>query len=81
LALLEGIDEKLAEKEIRDERAYILPKYVDKHIGLDQISAAQPVIYAEHDEILPVSDLDSGKQSGDPYVNEKGEIEIDLHLH
>ena len=45
LAQLEGIDNKIAQKEIASERAFIMPDSVDKHIGLDQIVPAQPLVY------------------------------------
>ena len=52
LALLEGIEQKHVEEEIKDEQAYIIPDVVDKHIGLDQVTASTPLSRTEIPEAI-----------------------------
>lgn len=77
LALLEGIDDKQAQAEIKEERSYILPESVDRHMGLDQVNAVQPVIYTE-EEVIPANEIDNDELNDELYVNDKGETEIRL---
>jgi len=66
LALLEGIEQEHAEKEIKDEKAYVIPEVVDNHIGFENIVSSTPLSMTEDsipvdrpfDDVAPESESD-----------------------
>ena len=67
LALLEGIDQKKIEEEIKDEKAYVKPDQIESFLGL--LESPEPEVIAS------VTD----NKSADVNIKEDGEVTIKLH--
>lgn len=78
LSVLEGIDQKVAEEQIKEEQQYISPEIIDSYLSIAEATASDnpiPEFSDLPDQQVEPQPLDPSK----PHINEDGEVEIKLH--